>query len=363
MFDEKLYIPILKWKRAEQGALDNLSEEHKNHIMPLIQFVMPKAESDDKIFDVVLKFEKQSSKIPEKITDTWGTNPVFIDVSLLYTKALKAKSLRKITTEGHKQSGFFIPTIHLGDDQEIQEAAYSIAADCGCGMCLRVVCADFSDTDRLNQALNQILSVSGLEEKNIDLFVDIKETGDNGYKYSKYFRLSQSILNLSKWRTFIFGGGSFPEDLSGCKFAEENLIPRIEWLNWKKHNTGNRLLRKPSFSDYTIQHPVYKEATQFFSPTTSIKYTLDDYWLIKKGKRKEFDKYLANAVELVNDSRYYGRNFSYGDDYVAERAEHLEAYLRNPAIKGTGTAETWLKAGINHHLTLVADQIANLSSR
>jgi len=30
MFDSKHYIPILKWKRAEQGALKVLKDEQKN---------------------------------------------------------------------------------------------------------------------------------------------------------------------------------------------------------------------------------------------------------------------------------------------------------------------------------------------
>ena len=361
MFNSRHYIPILKWKRAEQGALEALSEEHKKYTTPLIQFVMPRYESYEHLDDIVNKFEKQLSKIPEKIVAVWGTDPIFVDISLLFTTPLKAKSLTVISREGCKLGGVFVPVIHLGDDQVIKNLAYSLAKDNRSGVCLRLIYSDFSDLNKLNENVAELLSSSGLKQKNIDLLVDIKETGGNGDKYAKYLKLSQSIANLLRWRTFIFASGAFPEDLSECKLDEENLIPRTDWKSWKKRVASKELQRKPAFADYTIQHPIYKEATQFFPPTTSIKYTLKEDWLIMKGQKQKFDKYLASAALLVKDTRFYGEDFSYGDEYISEKAKHFDAYIKNPSIKGMGSTETWLRAGINHHLTLVAHQIANLS--
>lgn len=360
MFTSKHYIPILKWKRAEQGALKALSEKYKKHITPLIQFVMPKYESGDQLNDIVKKFEERLSEIPEKIIDVWGTSPIFVDVSLLFTTPLKTKSLSSISKKGHELGGTFIPVIHIGDHEAIKTAAFSLAKDSGDGLCLRLVCSDFSDIRRLNQPLTDLVSESGLKEKDIDLLVDIKETEKNGDKYNKYLDLSQKISSISKWRTFIFATGAFPKDLSECKLDEENLIPRVDWQSWGKYATNNRLQRKPAFADYTIQHPIYKEVTQFFHPTTSIKYTLKEDWLIMKGQKQKFDKYLASAALLVKDKRFFGEDFSSGDSYISEKAKHFEAYIKNPSIKGTGSTETWLRAGINHHLSLVADQISNL---
>ena len=178
-------------------------------------------------------------------------------------------------------------------------------------------------------------------------------------KYAKYFNMIQRVPNLTKWRTFIFASGSFPENLSECKVDEENLIQRVDWKSWKEC-IGKKLQRKPTFSDYTIQHPVYKEASQFYHPTASIKYTLNNEWLIMKGQKQRFEQYLAHAADLVKDKRYYGENYSNGDKYIAEKAKHFSVYAKNPAIKGTGSTETWLKAGISHHLVLVAHQVSNL---
>lgn len=361
MFNSHHYVPILKWKRAEQNALKALAEEHKKHITPLIQFVMPKQGDHEKLEDVISKFEEQLPHIPNKLLEVWGNNPIFLDFSLLFTTPLKVKSLNAIFRAGRKLGAAFIPVIHLYDDLHIKKAASSIATENSSGMCLRLICPDFTDLIKLQQNIAGFISSAGLMEKNIDLLVDIKETGVNGDKYIKYFNLSQSIPQLPKWRTFIFASGSFPEDLSKCKLDEENLIPRIDWTSWERDANIIKMRRKPAFADYTIQYPIYKEATQFYPPTTSIKYTLDNDWLIMKGQKQRYDKYLASAALLAEDDRFYGENFSDGDKYISEKGKHFKKYIKNPAIKGTGSTETWLRAGINHHLALVAHQVANLS--
>ena len=360
MFNSEHYIPILKWKRAEQGALKALSEVDKKHVTPLIQFVMPKNNPQEKLENVVTKFEEKLSQLPEELIEVWGTQPVFIDVSLLFTTPLKVKSLDVISRGGNRLGGVFIPVIHITDDNDIKEAVFLLAKETKSGLCLRLVCSDFSDLKQLNKDVVELISTSGLNEKDIDLLIDIKETEDNTSKYMQYLSLSQSIVNLTKWRTLIFASGSFPKDLSECKHDEENLLPRTDWKSWKENIIGKKLLRKPSFADYTIQFPIYKEDSQFFPPTSSIKYTLENDWLIMKGKRQKFEMYLASASLLVKDKRFYGENFSYGDKYIAEKAKHFDVFIKNPAIKGTGSTGTWLMAGINHHLTLVARQVSTL---
>ena len=193
------------------------------------------------------------------------------------------------------------------------------------------------------------------------MLVDIKEIRkEDGNKYKRFLDLAQKITDLPKWRSFAFAGGSFPEDLTDCKLDEENLLPRLEWINWISRNGKNSLKRKPAFADYTIQHPIYKEISQFYAPTASIKYTLDNEWLIMRGKKQRYEMYLAHAKLLSGDNRYCGDGFSYGDKYIAEKAQHHDVYMKDKKVGGTGSTETWLRAGINHHLALVADQIANL---
>ena len=364
MFGPKHYVPILKWKRAEQNALQALKDKDKELMTPLIQFVMPKpksaANAEKQFESVIASFREKVPQLPQQILKAWCTAPIFIDFSLLYTAALKVEAAKNIMTSGYALGMHFIPVINLNDDVEHKKAIYSSAKKYSSGICLRLVHYDLADTVKLNKEIQAFLSGSGLTEADVDLLVDTKEIGQNG-TYRGYVSASQRIQNLPKWRTFIFASGAFPEDLSNCKIDEENLIPRYDWGNWVAQLNGKTSVRKPTFGDYTIQHPIYKESSQFFPPTTSIKYALEDAWYIMKGKKQIFEMYLAHAKVLADDrSKFYGEQFSFGDKYIADKAKHFPVYMRNKSVKGTGSTESWLTAGINHHLVLTAHQIANL---
>jgi Beta protein len=364
MFGPKHYVPILKWKRAEQKALGALSDEQKQYITPVIQFVMPKPDSSvslEKQFGAVIsKFQEKMPLLAPQILKFWGSSPVFVDFSLLYTTALKIDCLATLTASAHHLGLHLIPVLHLSDDAELKKSMRSSAKKYSSGICLRLVPHDLADIAALNKDIKSFLGWSGLTESDVDLLVDAKEIED-GSTYAVHAKASQKINDLSKWRTFIFASGAFPSDLMKYKIDEENLIPRLDWKYWLAQIGGDHRTRKPTFADYTIQHPIYKESSQFFPPTTSIRYALKDQWLIMKGRKQKFELYLANAKLLADDpSRFFGGDFSFGDKYIAEKAKHYPVYIKDKSVKGTGSTESWLTAGINHHLVLTAHQIANL---
>jgi hypothetical protein len=364
MFGPRHYVPILKWKRAEQSALQVLNDEDRKLITPLIQFVMPKSKSaanPEKQFEsVIASFREKLPQLPHHILKAWGTAPIFVDFSLLYTTPLKIDSAKQITASGQALGLRVIPVLSLNDDAELKKTIYSVAKKYSSGMCLRLVPHDLSDPAKLNTKIGDLLRGSGLTGAEVDLLVDAKEIGENG-AYGRYVRASQQIANLANWRAFIFASGAFPADLSNCKIDEENLIPRLDWSNWRAQLNQKNGMRKPTFADYTIQHPIYKESSQFFHPTASIRYALADSWYIMKGKKQKFEMYLAHAKLLADDrAKFCGEGFSCGDKYIADKARHYPVYVKNPKVKGTGSTEGWLTAGINHHLVLTAHQIANL---
>ena len=97
----------------------------------------------------------------------------------------------------------------------------------------------------------------------------------------------------------------------------------------------------------------------------SIRYTLDEEWLIMRGEavrgraasnadeaRPGREQWNAHAQLLCDDGNlFYGETFSWGDAFIRERSVKIENH---------GSPEIWLRAGINHHMTVVSQQIANL---
>ena len=367
MFKHKHYVPILKWKRAEQKALKMLNSDNKKLITPLISFVMPKPNKpndpewklksyDKQLEEIINNFKHKNPNLAKQIVESWGKAPIFIDFSLLYTTSLKIESVVKTMLQGNELGATFIPVLNLSDDIDVANVVCSVSKKYNTGLCLRIVCPEFTN---LVEKLKSFLESYKISENNIDLLIDIKEI-ENSEKYNTYITKCCEIPNLNKWRTFTFASGAFPVNLSKCKFDEENIIPRLEWNNWLNLIKNSKLKRIPSFSDYTIQYPIYDPSLEFHSPTTSIKYTLKDSWFILKGKKSDFKLYLLNAKLLSGDDRFFGKDFSYGDNYIFDKGKHCEDYIKNPNIKGTGGTESWLTTGVNHHLVCTVDQIANL---
>ena len=381
-FNTKHYVPILKWKRAERRALEALDEKKKDAITPLIELVMPmvplykkkegkdekkiKKTQDELFTEIVFKFkEKRIKRIPEEILRSWGARPVFLDFSLLYeaqlTTQLKVNSLNKIIPVGIDMGLKIIPVLNLNDDPKIKEAICSLLGKNNQGICLRIAPSDLSNTQVLNKKVRNFLRDFSLPRKSIDLLIDIKEIKERGGQYLQFINASQEIENLLEWRNFIFASGAFPEDLSECKRDETTLLPRFDWQNWLHYSNAKKLKRNPTFADYTIRNPIFYELLQYYNPTTSIKYSLENDWLVMKGRVREPELYLANAKLLVEDTDYfYGDNFSWGDKNIAQKAKYYHQYVKNRAAKGTGRTEDWIAWGMNHHLTSVVDQIANL---
>lgn len=371
-------------------ALQTLGEKEKSATMPLIELVMPtvqlkktvivkgKRESvkktDNEVFtEAIQKFKgKRVPQIPKEILEAWGTRPVFLDFTLLYeaqlTTKLKVDSANKIIAEGVGMGLTIIPVLNLNDDAEFKEAIVGLSKQYSDGFCLRVTTSDLEAPEELNRKIDVFLKDFDLHRNEIDLLVDVKRIKEDGGEYLRFIKASQRIKALSEWRNFIFASGAFPSSLMDCKVDKETLLPRLDWLNWLKYSKGKELIRHPLFADYAIRNPIFDSATQYYNSTPSIKYTLENDWLIMKGRLRKYEDYLANARLLVENTGYfYGKNFCWGDQSIAQKAQYFHQYItdRNKKLieegKGAGRNTDWIAWGISHHLTLVIRQISNLS--
>lgn len=162
---------------------------------------------------------------------------------------------------------------------------------------------------------------------------------------------------LKRWRTFTVLAGSFPPNLMAFKGPGQYEIPRQEWVKWfSEVHEAAPLARRPTFGDYTIQHPVYIEPIVGANPSVSIRYACDTYWIIMRGQALRISgggtrhaQYPANAELLCARKEFGGAHYSAGDEYIWNVGSHKEP--------GPGTPETWLRAGINRHIVVTARQV------
>lgn len=166
------------------------------------------------------------------------------------------------------------------------------------------------------------------------------------------------VGSLNLWRTFSILTGSFPKDLSGFRPGQHRL-ERIDWTWWKnQYLSAPKLVRVPSFGDYTTQHGKFSDPPPRANFSASIRYTSENHWIIMRGEGvftdggPGFAQWPANAQLLCEREEFCGENFSAGDKYIYDMAQQSAK---------TGNAETWLRASINHHIVFAARQVANLT--
>jgi hypothetical protein len=91
-----------------------------------------------------------------------------------------------------------------------------------------------------------------------------------------------------------------------------------------------------------------------FNFSASIRYATPTGWLVMRGEGvlnedgPGYAQWPAHAQLLSEHPEFTGSAYSWGDDFMQQMGSQLEK---------TGRAKDWLGAGINHHLTMVVNQL------
>jgi hypothetical protein len=337
MFDHTHYVPILRWKQAEQFAVRDIFPWVRNKLTPLIEVPPWNAGA--------------LTSYPASIAKMWGSSPCFFDFGPYgISRSVSPEAFNEFFTECEKLALSVIPTVGTRNSDLLKR---SIRAAVGkMGVCIRLQREDLQK-DSFENDLRALINILAVELNMTDLVVDLK-----AYQGSDLFlaaMLSQ-IPNLAEWRTLTVASGAFRENLIGLP-AGRHEIPRSEWLTWLTSVKNHALTRKPTFGDYTILHPQLTEPKDIMNVSASIRYTSFDYWVVMKGRglwgknSPGFAQYPFNADLLTMQPEFIGGWFSPGDSYIADIA-----YKK----KQTGNPTTWLQAGISHHITYTTDQLTRL---
>jgi hypothetical protein len=359
------YVPILRWKAAERDALAKLDPIIRAQITPLFEFIMPGPKRDSTDYKTILKdsrsiFQDRLPKVVNEINKCSPSGSVFIDVHLV-DGALRSQALDFILDSADFAESTLIPVTHIFPEKSsvaddlTRQVVVNYGRSSGMGLCIRIDRSSLVDQD-LSSAITRFLVQNKLTMENTDVLVDLGIVDESDDPDGLARRLAV-IPELNRWRSFIVAGGAFPKDLTQFEKHTRAQIPRTDWEIAKSLSVSNQLVRVPTFSDYTIQHPIFYENVTNANVSASIRYTGDNQWDVLRGEglRNEggagHQQYIAHARLIVKQNFFKGANYSFGDNYIIERAQ--------PSNILTGNPTTWLKAGINHHMTVVVKQLSS----
>lgn len=358
MFDHRHYVPCLRWKQGEYKAVSLLSSAATDFITPLI-------EVPEKGYDFETKADKKTIEehlalFPKRVATYWKKRACFVDlIHIAATERLKP-SVHPVTHVFDELEAFgcvAIPVIGPSRDAHYQRAVHNSSARKKRGLAVRLTIEEAARPN-LRTVLQTLLGSENPPE-NCDLIFDLRSPSYS--PLAGFAKLLTAIItrlpDLKRWRTFSVIGTSFPSHMGEIQTSLE-MVPRNEWALYKLVAVAlaQAGVRIPAFGDYAINHPdLLPKDMRLLKPSATIRYTVNDAWLIVKGRNVRdygYDQYRGLAKIVRTHSAFLGTSFSRGGKYIADCVTGAE---------GTGNLSTWRWVGTNHHLEKVVQDLSNFS--
>jgi hypothetical protein len=363
MFDNNHYVPILKWKRGERTALSELDPTHKKIMTPLIEIQPVPFDHPNGKFSKTL--DEHLSGLGNQVKDSWNEDTgIFVDLNTLYENGDFEEELLEsgqhpieyamddVESNGIKA----IPVTGIYRHDSFHAAIKATSKKHNRGLCLRLEESDISDIESLRVDIDRLLEFHQVEVSNVDLIIDYKQIIPT-QEEQHLSNVALTILKLpylNDWRTFTIASTAYPKNLNKIPTDSNGSLPRTEWKVYKALIELG-LARIPAFGDYTITHPDFVNLDpRLINMAAGVKYTSKEEFLIFRGvgvRNNGFSQMIKICNDVIRHPDYYGKHFSFGDEYIYNCANEECT---------TGNAEKWVIVGVNHHLSVVANDVSNL---
>lgn len=347
-FGANHYVPVLKAKRGEKRALEELAAAVRAHVTPLLEIVERKDKAPGEHLDTAFK----------------GLRGAVANVDRYFLDAREISSdgpavAAEVFTRARAVGRPFTPV--TGIRRTVDRAA-AVAAG-GDGVAIRVIRDEFEDGALPNELVAFAASCDTPLER-IDLILDL---GDVSMMVrAGVCRLSlqflASVPDVLRWRTLTVIGSAFPISMAGIARNSYDLRERTEWLAWRDLLYPRRaaLARLPTFGDCAIQHP---RGVEGFDPrimqvSAAIRYARPSEWLLIKGESTDvtpstvqFPQLAAQLTSGALSQYFAGAGHCVGCNAMVRAAGGAAGY---------GSAEAWRRLGTIHHLTRTSGDVRAL---
>jgi hypothetical protein len=244
----------------------------------------------------------------------------------------------------------------LGRDEDYQSAVGAIIATDGRGLALRCTLDEARDPD-LDAAVAAVLASMGIGLEALDIVLDLGSPAFEPQDQLIAIIVAALIGSSTflKARSVTLLATSFPETLSVLD-GPIHVVKRCEWLLYKAllQKLGNHA-RRPGFGDYVISSIKFPQGDmRFMRGSPNIRYTIEDAWVIVKGKREKGgtkQTYIRICERLAAADGFTAAGFSQGSAYI---------HGCRAGTEGGGNPTTWKWVGTNHHITRVVHDLARL---
>jgi hypothetical protein len=356
-FDHHHYVPCLQWKQGEYLAISSLSKNTRKQITPLIE--VPEIGFDFETRSDTKEIDEHLDLFIKRVKDKWGANPCFIDLLRIPSEMLMANGSHPISyvfNHLHREGCYAVPVSGIARNKKANRSIKQALSKDKNGLALRLTIEEAAQSN-IRSEVENFLTMFGLKFEDCDLIIDLG--APNFEPINGFTKMMEAFYRrlpyLSRWRTITLIGTAFPNSMAEIKQSTE-YIKRWEWVLYKQ--LVNRLkgsVRLPAFGDYGINHPnSISLDMRLVKPSATIRYTIEDGWLIVKGpnvRDNGYEQFRHHCKTVLNSHNFMGPDFSTGDKYIE---------LCAAGAVGPGNLTTWRKVGTSHHVEKVVLDISNL---
>ena len=330
-----VYVPILRWKKGEQGALKHMDAGDRQRFLPVLE---------------VQNLEQGAAqpKLTEQMVQCAGVDfPIAVDLSDAYNGPVPHNGLadvcHRLTAAGVEAWPTVRATAALADLSGLVQLkgfpAVVIRARAGVQVPeLDVVIASVRRACGRRTALYLVLDLYALGDR------DPATTAASISGVVAHYCADPTLTQV------IVAGGSFPMSLAGLNQGINNLLLRREVAIWKALRAISGC-EDAVFGDYGVTNPEPLEEIDptRLNPAAAIRYALTSHWRVIRGSgvkskgKGGMKQYNGLCQLLLIHPDYSGKTYSFGDDRYHHHAQ--------PGAS-SGNYMTWRRDATSHHLVL-----------
>lgn len=348
-FGPSHYVPVLKVKRGEKGALQRISPVLRPQTTPLLEIVEWRRREKPSLSGHLDTAFKDLAK------SLHGYPPCFLDARELAPHGQVAAL--EVFSRAAGAGIPFIPVTGISDRADVSAALSSRER----GLAIRLTRSEF-EAGELSSNLHGFMARHDIGFEDTDLILDLGPVED--MVPEGVARLATQFLGdvrrPESWRNLIVSASAFPKSMGVVERHSNAVVERAEWLAWKHLRDGGRLERVPTYSDCAIQHPAGVEG---FDPvrmqvSATVRYALSDSWLLIKGESTKKSRPSVQFPWLAKQLAYGHLRHRFRGDAHCEGCASIKAAA--DGRPGLGSAEVWRRIGTVHHITEVTRSLRSL---
>jgi hypothetical protein len=348
------YVAVVQDKSGELAALRRASPETWARLTPVVEIVGPRTRPPEYKANMI-------SQRVKKIAEAVGQHPCFLDILRLRatdnvaTSAGKIPVLSAVYAAARKRHLNCVPVLHLGDRSHAVSLIRDTALQDGRGVALRypLLSVALIDGQTPESLIEEALREVHTEITGADLLIDLGYLGQEQEIHAEDIADPvRELMEIGAWRSVVLLGTSMPRMLGVIGEGTIGELPRREWDLWSALRRL-RLPRIPTYGDYVVQHPDPPQEGGGPGMRANIRYTASAVTLVARGRgpitEEGREQYRELCRMLAARPEFFGRNYSWGDEQIADCAT---------GVTEPGWNNAWRGAGSSHHLRLVTEQLS-----